>query len=136
MLNQLIEVGGLNTQHKERANDGNESFHGNPFRDLSGKLTVELSWFLKINLFCFHNINDLYQLKKTDLCHILRIFVYNKAMRDEKLNKSPFSTEVTAKAEAQENILESYPIVVFAMFLFFYFLNRDIIHPFISNLIP
>jgi len=57
-------------------------------------------------------------------------------MRDEKLNKNPFETETQALAETQENILESYPVMVFAMFLFFYFLNRDIVHPFISNLIP
>jgi hypothetical protein len=62
--------------------------------------------------------------------------MYNGGMKGEKLNKSPFETEVTAVAETQENILESYPVMVFAMFLFLYFLNRDIVHPFISSLIP
>jgi len=62
--------------------------------------------------------------------------MYDGGMRDEKLNKSLFETEVTAVDETQKNILESYPVMVFAMFLFLYFMNRDIVHPFISSLIP
>lgn len=89
-----------------------------------------------LNVFYVCDFNDLDHLHLHDLAHSFWVFDVKCIYMDrENINHSELHQNLAGPSEAPESFLTSYPVVVLSMFVLFYFLTRDIVHPFISNII-
>lgn len=56
-------------------------------------------------------------------------------MDKRELAERSYQSELSKRPEAEDGLLLSYPVVVLLLYVFFFFFTRDIVHPFISEII-